>query len=44
MLRAMGREGGWVGSLKDLSREITGRESTLERSHLFWLMNGNENE
>lgn len=26
MLRAMGREGGWVGSLKDLSREITGRE------------------
>lgn len=31
-----------MGSLKDLSREITNKESTLERSHLFWVMKGNE--
>lgn len=31
-----------MGSLKYLSREITNKESALERSHLFWLMKGKE--
>lgn len=33
-----------MGSLKDLGREITNREFTLERSHLFWLMKGTEDD
>ena len=33
-----------MGSLKDLRREVTNKEATLGKSHLFWLMKGNEDD